>query len=66
MSRLRLRPCGAPPDFAELHRQLEEALSKLKRTKDSEVRRVLLLEMRLLLLDADHLNASRRAVEESR
>jgi hypothetical protein len=45
-------------DFAELQRQLEEALSKLKETKDHELRRVLLAEMRLLLMEADRLSTS--------
>ena len=47
-----------PRDLAELQRQLEEALSKLKETKVPELRRVLLAEMRLLLMEADRLNAS--------
>jgi hypothetical protein len=47
-----------PRDFAELQRQLEEALSKLKETKDHDLRRVLLAEMRLLLMESDRMNAS--------
>ena len=47
-----------PRDLTELQRQLEEALLKLKETKDPELRRVLLAEMRLLLMEADRMNAS--------
>ena len=41
-----------PTDFAELQRQLEEALSKLKESTDPTFRRVLLAEMRLVLQEA--------------
>lgn len=41
-------------DFHQQQRELEKALSKLKRAKDDpEVRRDLLLEMRRLLAEAD-------------
>ena len=42
-------------DFRQLQRALEEALSKLKETKEPKLRRNLLLEMRCLLAEADRL-----------
>jgi hypothetical protein len=42
-------------DFRQLQRALEEALSKLKETKEPKLRRNLLLEMRSLLAEADRL-----------
>jgi hypothetical protein len=50
-----------PRDFAELQRQLEEAVLKLKQTKDPQVRRALLQEMRILLQEAE--GSSDRAAE---
>jgi hypothetical protein len=40
-------------EFVKLERELDKTLSKLKRTRDPNVRRELLREMRLLLLEAD-------------
>ena len=42
-------------NFQRLERELDQALSNLKNTKDPQLRRELLLEMRLLLLAADRL-----------
>jgi len=41
------------PEFVKLERDLDKTLSKLKKTRDPNVRRELLREMRLLLLEAD-------------
>jgi hypothetical protein len=41
------------PEFVKLERELDKTLSKLKKTRDPNVRRELLREMRLLLLEAD-------------
>jgi hypothetical protein len=41
--------------FTDVQQDLEEALSKLKATKDSNVRRPLLREMRHLLAEAEQL-----------
>ena len=43
------------PEFAKLQRDLDKTLSKLKRTRDPNVRRDLLREMRLLLMEADRM-----------
>jgi len=43
-------------DYAEVHRQLEEAVAKLKRATDPDLRRKLLTEIRRLLKEADRLN----------
>jgi hypothetical protein len=40
-------------EFVKLERELDKTLSKLKKTRDPNVRRELLREMRLLLLEAD-------------
>ena len=40
--------------FAEVERDLEETLSKLKETQDQNERQQLLLRMRLFLAEADH------------
>lgn len=42
-------------DFRQLQDDLEESVSKLKRTDEPQRRRDLLLEMRLLLVEADRL-----------
>jgi hypothetical protein len=42
-------------DFSQLQRELEHTVLKLKGTKDPKLRRDLLLQMRLLLMEADHL-----------
>ena len=42
-------------DFAELEQRLEQAVLKLKRTKDPKSRRDLLRELRLLLVEADRI-----------
>jgi hypothetical protein len=46
---------SVPHDFAEVHRQLEEAVAKLKRATDPDLRRKLLTEIRRLLKEADRL-----------
>jgi len=60
--RYRLASYGCPfrmniearkPEFVKLERELDKTLSKLKKTRDPNVRRELLREMRLLLLEAD-------------
>ena len=43
------------PEFVKLERELDKTLSKLKRTRDPNVRRDLLREMRLLLMEADRM-----------
>jgi hypothetical protein len=43
------------PEFAEVQRKLDEALAKLKATQDPNLRRELLKEMRLLLIEAERL-----------
>ncbi len=43
------------PEFAKLERDLDKTLSKLKKTRDPNVRRDLLREMRLLLMEADRM-----------
>jgi hypothetical protein len=43
----------ADRDFQQVQRELEEAVSKLKGTKDPQQRRQLLMEMRRLLAEAD-------------
>jgi len=45
-----------PHDYAEVHRQLEEAVARLKRATDPDLRRKLLTEIRRLLKEADRLN----------
>ena len=42
-------------DFRQLEHDLDQAVTRLKGTKDPKVRRDLLLEMRLLLAEADRL-----------
>jgi hypothetical protein len=42
-------------DFRQLEHDLDQAVTRLKGTKDPKVRRDLLLEMRLLLVEADRL-----------
>jgi hypothetical protein len=42
--------------FSELEHDLDQAVARLKATKDPELRRDLLLKMRLLLVEADGLN----------
>ena len=42
-------------EFVKLERELDKTLSKLKRTRDPNVRRDLLREMRLLLMEADRM-----------
>jgi hypothetical protein len=46
---------GIQSDFAEVQRNLEETLSKLKETNDQELRRQLLRKMRSLLVEADRM-----------
>jgi len=41
------------PEFVKLEQELDKTLSKLKQTRDPNVRRELLREMRLLLMEAD-------------
>jgi hypothetical protein len=43
------------PEFVKLERDLDKTLSKLKQTRDPSVRRELLREMRLLLMEADRM-----------
>jgi hypothetical protein len=43
-------------NFRQVELDLEQAMAKLKKAKDPEVRRELLLEMRRLLREADSLN----------
>ena len=43
------------PEFVKLERDLDKTLSKLKKTRDPNVRRELLREMRLLLMEADRM-----------
>ena len=43
-------------DFRQLEKNLEHAVSKLKAAKDPTLRRDLLLEMRILLAEADRLH----------
>ena len=50
---LRMNIEARKPEFVKLERELDKTLSKLKKTRDPNVRRVLLREMRLLLLEAD-------------
>ena len=45
-----------PRDFQHLQRDLEEAMSNLKRAKDPNARRELLAKMRRLLAEADRFN----------
>jgi hypothetical protein len=45
-----------PKDFQQLQLDLEEAISKLKKAKEPDVRRELLVEMRRLLAEADRFN----------
>jgi hypothetical protein len=45
-------------EFMDVHRELENVLSKLTATKDPEVRRPLLREMRHLLGEAERLSFS--------
>ena len=40
-------------DFARLEQDLDQAVSRLKETKDPKLRRDLLVELRLLLREAD-------------
>jgi hypothetical protein len=42
-------------EFAEIQRELGEIVSKLKATRDPQVKRRLLREMRLLLAQADRI-----------
>jgi hypothetical protein len=42
-------------EFAEIQRELEQIVSKLKATHDPSVKRRLLREMRLLLAQADRI-----------
>jgi hypothetical protein len=42
-------------DFRQVQHDLDQAVTRLKGTKDPELRRNLLLEMRLLLAEADGL-----------
>jgi hypothetical protein len=42
-------------EFSELEQKLEAVLAELKGTKDPNLRRRLLLDMRMLLLEADRL-----------
>ena len=45
-----------PKDFQQLQRDLEEAMSNLKKARDPNARRELLAEMRRLLAEADRFN----------
>jgi hypothetical protein len=45
-------------EFMDVQRQLEDVLSKLKATKDANVRRPLLREMRYLIGEAERLSLS--------
>ena len=42
-------------DFRQIEQDLQRVVSELKETKDSKVRRDLLLELRRLLVEADRL-----------
>ena len=42
-------------EFSEIERQLEQDLTALKEAQDTNCRRTLLMDMRLLLIEADHL-----------
>ena len=42
-------------DFREIEQDLEHTLSKLKEAGDTEIRRYLILKLRLLLVEADYL-----------
>jgi hypothetical protein len=42
-------------DFSQLQRDLEHTVFKLKEAQDPKLRRDLLLQMRRLLMEADHL-----------
>jgi hypothetical protein len=45
----------AERDFAQLEKDLEQAVSKLKETRDPKLRRRLLQDLRRLLAEADHI-----------
>jgi hypothetical protein len=45
-----------PRDFHQLQRDLEQAMSKLKKANEPNARRELLAEMRRLLAEADRFN----------
>jgi len=48
--------CGTMPDqFAEVVRQLEEVLPELNQVRDPTLRRGMLSQMRLLIVEADRL-----------
>lgn len=42
-------------EFIEIERQLEEILTELKQARDTNYRQTLLMDMRALLIEADHL-----------
>jgi TATA-binding protein-associated factor Taf7 len=42
-------------DFVQLEKDLEQAVSKLKETRDPKLRRRLLQDLRRLLAEADHI-----------
>jgi tRNA C32,U32 (ribose-2'-O)-methylase TrmJ len=50
------RQTMTPRDFQQLQRDLEEAMSKLKKANEPNARRELLAEMRRLLAEADRFN----------
>jgi hypothetical protein len=50
---MNFKPAG--PELGKLERELEEAVSKLKKATDPNLRRELLRNMRLLLAEADRL-----------
>ena len=41
--------------FIEVARHLDETISRLKRARDTDTRRALLLDMRLLLVEVDRI-----------
>jgi len=45
----------AEPAFIEVARHLDETISRLKRARDTDTRRALLLDMRLLLVEVDRI-----------
>jgi hypothetical protein len=42
-------------DFYQIEQDLEHTVSKLKETRDTEIRRYLIVKLRLLLVEADYL-----------
>jgi hypothetical protein len=58
------RPFMTDHEFAEVARLLEETLSELKQSRDPQLRRIMLADMRLLLSEADRLLAEHASPKE--